>query len=898
MLLRVHVLFPTLVRPTQAHCFNIMKYKSTRIAILAASTLAISYVHAQSTWTGATLGEWGTAGNWTGGVPNATGAVANINTALSVNVSDTGTGGTYPYTFGTLSTNVATGGSVVIGLTSTTTDILTAATSTGVPVINVATAGSNIFFYASLQGNQGFQKTGAGVLTFRFNSAVQTYTGLVDIQGGGIELQRNENLGDLANGVKIGNGYLSNGTNNSSYANLVLTSGRTIELTNANSRIVAGGLTATGGTIRNLTIAGQVIGTGSLNKEGDNTLTLSGAGNNFLNAEVRDGTLTVSSGSSLGTGTLTVRRGSMNLNHAAQTATGLTLGNAYGAVQSQTVNLASGHTLSLTGNITYSATNNGISTIAGPGSLAASVAGRLIDVGNGTNATDLTISAVITGTLNFEKRGLGALLMTGGTTAFTGGLNHTNGTTDYTTSIFTTGGFGMNGQSANTSPIVNIATAFNVNMSQFSDVIVGDQNGTGTATLNIATSGNMLFSGAAGNQRPFAIANGAGSSNSTGIVNLNGGSLTIAANQVDVGIGGNKFRTNLTATGTVNINTGSAFTVLGSPVATNAIYLGTTRLDLAGAAPTAASIQTGSVNINTGGVFETSRTITRGAESGNTTVGNMTLNGGALRAGAADNAVWVSGITLLSLDSAGGSIDTNGRSMGIAKAVTGTGALTKAGIGILTLSGLNTYSGETIVSAGILSIVIDDTLSDSAAVRLAASGAALDLTFAGDDVVSSLYIGGVQQASGKWGRTGSIAALGAVHESALITGDGLLNVTTGSTGGNYSTWATTNGVTGGPNGDSDNDGISNLVEYALNLNFAGSDGSAGTFAGNTLTFNKRAEAVTNGDVTYIIESSIDLGSSDPWTAVTPTTNTGTTISYLLPAGPAKNFARFRATVTP
>ena len=82
---------------------------------------------AQSTWTGATNGEWGSAGNWTGGVPNATGAVANINTALSVNVSDTGTGGTYPYTFGTLSTNVATGGSVVIGLTSTTTDILTAA---------------------------------------------------------------------------------------------------------------------------------------------------------------------------------------------------------------------------------------------------------------------------------------------------------------------------------------------------------------------------------------------------------------------------------------------------------------------------------------------------------------------------------------------------------------------------------------------------------------------------------------------------------------------------------------------------------------------------------------------------------------------------------------------------
>ncbi|MEY3895599.1 MAG: hypothetical protein RLZZ214_1118 [Verrucomicrobiota bacterium] len=871
-----------------------MKSKSTRFAILAVSTLAISYVHAQSTWTGANNGEWGTASNWNTDpvFPNAIDAVANIDTAVSVNLTDPLSG----YTFGTLSSSIATG-SVVIGTNAVTTDILTAASSSGAPIINVTNSGGSLYYYANLAGTQGFQKTGAGRLLFRFNNAVQNFQGLVDIQGGGVELQRNESLGDLANDVRIGNAFLTNNSSSSTYANLVLTSGRDIELTNANSRIVTNGTAGT--SALNLEIQGLVTGIGSLNKEGANTLTLSGAGSNsFLNTEVRDGILAVSSGSSLGTGTLAVRRGVLNLNHTAQTATGLTLGNAFGAGQSQTVNLATGHTLSFTGNITYNATNNGVATISGPGRLAALTAARVIDVGNGSNATDLTISAVITGSLNFEKRGLGALLMTGGSTTFTAGLNHANGITDYTTSTFTTGGFGMNGQSANTSPIVNIATPFNVNMIGFSDVIVGDQNGTGTATINIATGGSMLITGSAGNQRPFAVANAAGSANSTGIVNLNGGSLTIAANQVDVGIGGNKLRTNLTATGTVNINSGSSFTVLGSPLATNAIYLGTSRLELAGAVPNTGSIQTGSININSGGVFETSRSITRGIENGNTTVGNLTLDGGTLRAGAADNAAWVNGLTQFAMGTAGGTIDTNGRAMGVAKAVTGPGALTKSGLGTLTLSGLNAYSGDTLVNVGTLSIATDDTLSDSAAVRLAASGATLDLTFSGDDAVHSFYIGGVQQASGKWGRTGSIVALGAAHESALITGDGLLNVINGSVSGNFTTWATTNGVTGGPNGDSDNDGISNLVEYALALNPAASDGSPGTFVGSTLTFTKRAEAVTNGDVTYVIEKSTDLGISDPWTAVTPTTNTGTEITYLLPSGPVKNFARFQTTATP
>ena len=104
---------------------------------------------------------------------------------------------------------------------------------------------------------------------------------------------------------------------------------------------------------------------------------------------------------------------------------------------------------------------------------------------------------------------------------------------------------------------------------------------------------------------------------------------------------------------------------------------------------------------------------------------------------------------------------------------------------------------------------------------------------------------------------------------------------------NFASWANDNGVTGGPQGDSDQDGIVNLVEYALNLNPAGSNGSSGTFSNNLLTFTKRAVAVTNGDVTYAIQVSDDLGVVDAWKTVTPTLNDATTITYQLVVAPVR-----------
>lgn len=140
--------------------------------------------------------------------------------------------------------------------------------------------------------------------------------------------------------------------------------------------------------------------------------------------------------------------------------------------------------------------------------------------------------------------------------------------------------------------------------------------------------------------------------------------------------------------------------------------------------------------------------------------------------------------------------------------------------------------------------------------------------------------------TGQYIATISISSSGAVTASRA-----------GGSTENFESWALSNNVTGGLLGDSDKDGILNIIEYALDLNLQGSDGTPGTFADNTWTFRKRPAAVTNGDITYAIEVSDDLGITSPWTTVTATRNTDEEIAFTLPAGRARTFARLKVTST-
>ena len=331
--------------------------------------------------------------------------------------------------------------------------------------------------------------------------------------------------------------------------------------------------------------------------------------------------------------------------------------------------------------------------------------------------------------------------------------------------------------------------------------------------------------------------------NGTGVVSINaGGSIAVSSGTLTVA-GGGTLRFNGGDGGSANILRiqGGTVDVNGQslPVGTWADWLPT------GDGNRLLNSSTSPAVIATGNKFSLSNTpaMTTTIE----TVGNLTIHS------------WVTG--------------TSGQAGGITKTGNGTLTLTNPG---------NDYTGHTVVNAGTLRFN-HPTLANASDVRIT-SGAFLNLNFSGTDTVRSLYINGSKQAGGTWGAVGS----GAQHQSPLITGTGFLQVANGA---QFSDWATESGITGAqPGGDFDYDGITNLLEYALGLNPTAPSASPGTFDGSTISFNKGSAAVANDDLTYAIQTSTTLAAGS-WTTVTPTVNSPSLISYTLPTGLTKIFAR-------
>lgn len=262
--------------------------------------------------------------------------------------------------------------------------------------------------------------------------------------------------------------------------------------------------------------------------------------------------------------------------------------------------------------------------------------------------------------------------------------------------------------------------------------------------------------------------------------------------------------------------------------------------------------------------------------------GSFDLNGkgeAVASIGGTGGTVTNSSATTATLYVGGGVAGTSSASFaGVIENGTGVLKVVKEGSGTQTLTGTNTYTGDTTVKAGILAVDGDAIANGN---TLIIDGGQVDPSGA-TEVVDKLFFGAVQQASGTWGATGS----GATHiDDTRFTGTGVVSVTSAPPAG-YSTWASANAPGQTADQDHDGDGVENGVEY-----FMGLSGSAFTAnpqpVSGSVTWPK--DAAFSG--TWAVQTSTDLSS---WTPVSATDN-GTSVSYTLPTGQSKVFVRLVVT---
>lgn len=264
------------------------------------------------TWTGsAGDGYWGTAGNWSPAtVPNAVSAVASLGANATVNSGST-------YTLGTLN---FTGSSGAFALNSPGT--INLQVSSGTPNISVA-SGVSLYFYATLNGSQGFNKTGSGKFTFRYSNVVQPFSGNITIAAGTLGIQGDFSLGNTNNDITISNSATLLEENSSGLGSYTLAPTRTITLAGASANIAvnSGETLAISGVIQD-SPAGQPL---VFNSSGG-TLVLSGTNTYSGGTTVTAGTLSIGASNNLG-----AAGSSLTLNGGTLQITGTSLNNFLGS---------------------------------------------------------------------------------------------------------------------------------------------------------------------------------------------------------------------------------------------------------------------------------------------------------------------------------------------------------------------------------------------------------------------------------------------------------------------------------------------------------------------------------------------------------------------------------------
>jgi len=621
-----------------------------------------SEVKAQSTWNTNTSGNWGTAANWTGGVPNAAGATANatFNVTATRTITLDGVNGTHR-TIGTLT-------------------------------IGDLTTRSNAFVISSAAGTTNsliFDSGGAG------NAALTTTT---------------LSVSDTINAPIILNSSLD--INNAS------TEGTTARTLTLNGAITSGNasakvITVTGASaFANVRIAGNIIegaGPTSLVKNGTNILTLAGAANSYTGGiSLTQGSLFLNSATAAGTGALTITGGTLG----STVATALSSNNA----QNWNGNFNFGGTTDLnlgTGAVTMSASRQ----IGLTGTTTAGV-GPMITVGGDIGGGAFSLTTINSG----SSSGVTTILNLDGTNTYTGGTNVNGGVVRFAdaAAVPVTGNItvGVNGSLSvsgvhttlagwlGNSKLVTTSTgalALTGNSSEaynpigFNGLSLGAQVGsTVVYTGAITASAAGYFVGGGGGSIEFSNLNaftggsgitvGNGGSGTTILSNSNDytGTTTVRAGTVlnlrnNGALGGTTLGTSVNAGGGIQLQdnvtiTGEALTLNGT-----------------GAGVAANNIPNGLATIN--GNNEWAGNITATTTGGNNVRfgavgGNLLVSGN----------VAIGGSAALVLTGDGGT----GEISGVVSGTGSTNPIIKNGDSVWTLSGTNTFTGLVRLDDGVL----------------------------------------------------------------------------------------------------------------------------------------------------------------------------------------------------